>query len=208
MENLASVVEKKPLGLTYLAHRKLIGWLGILLPVLVVVISWLWPVPGMPWEMLDSISAFYYTNATAVFVGTLFALAMFLFTYGGYEGDLADRVLGKIAGVAALGVASFPTEASNNFSAPPWWAEWMGTAHYASAVLLFMSFIAFAIWIFRRTSVSSKKLMPIEKRRRNFLFLVCGMVMIVSVIWATVALRAGKPIFLPEAIALTAFTVS
>lgn len=208
MGNPTSGVEKKPVGLTHLAHRQLIGWLGIMLPLLVVVISWLWPVQGMPWKMLDSISAFYYTSATAVFVGSLFALAMFLLTYGGYEGDLADRVLGKIAGFAALGVAFFPIKAPPSFVAPPWRLDWMGSAHYTSAVLLFVAFIAFALWIFRRTSVTQKDLMPTEKRWRNRVFLVCGVVMIVSVVWAAVVLNAGRPIFLPEAIALVAFAIS
>jgi len=208
MGNPTSGVEKKPRSLTHLAHRQLIGWLGIMLPVLVVVISWLWPVQGVPWKMQDSISAFYYTSATGVFVGSLFALAMFLLTYGGYEGDLADRVLGKIAGSAALGVAFFPTEVPGHFAALPWWLAWMGIAHYTFAVLLFLSFIAFALWIFRRTSVTQKESMPTEKRWRNRVFLACGVVMIVSVVWAAIALKAGKPIFLPEAIALVAFAIS
>ena len=158
--------------------------------------------------MLDSISSFYYTSAVGVFVGSLFALAMFLFTYGGYEGDYADRVLGKIAGAAAMGVAFFPTTPPFHITAPPWWHDWMVTAHYSFAVLLFLSFIAFALWIFRRTSVADKKSIPDEKRWRNRVFLACGIVMIVSVVWAGVALNLGRPIFLPEAIALVAFAIS
>ena len=208
MSNPTNDVVKKPLDLTHLAHRKLIGWLGIMLPLLVVVISWLFPVPSVPWKMLDSISAFYYTSATGVFVGSLFALAMFLFTYGGYKGDQADRILGCIAGTAALGVAFFPTKAPSHFTAPLWWVEWMGIAHYTFAILLFSSFIAFALWIFRKTSVKPNQPMPTEKLWRNRVFFVCGVVMIVSVLWVVVALKADKPIFLPEAIALGAFAIS
>lgn len=202
--------EKKPLDLIlpHRAHRQLIGLMGIMLPVLVVVISWLWPTPDVPWKMLASISEFYYTSATAVFVGSLFTLALFLFTYGGYEGDLADRALGKVSGFAALGVAFFPTKAPSQYTAPPWWLEWMGTAHYTFAVLLFLSFIAFALWIFRRTSVIDKNSMPTEKRWRNRISSVCGGLMIVSIVWAAIALKLDKPIFLPEATALVAFAIS
>lgn len=81
MKNQSSGSGKQPRDLSHLAHRQLIGWLGILLPLLVVLISRLFPVKDMPGEMLDSISSFDYTSAIGVFVGSLFALAMFLFTY-------------------------------------------------------------------------------------------------------------------------------
>ena len=207
MSNQISGAGKRPLGLTHLAHRKLIGWLGIALPLLVVVLSKVWPVHGAEWEMLDSISAFYDTSGNAVFVGTLFALALFLFTYGGYEGDLADRVLGKIAGVSALGVAFFPTDTPSHLAALPWWLDWMGTAHYTAAIVLFASFIAFALWIFRRTS-ATQKTMSAEKRWRNRIFAICGLVMVASVLWAAIAMRADQPIFAPEAVALVAFAIS
>ena len=208
MSNQTFRVKRKPVGLTHLVHRQLIGWVGILLPVLVVVISWLMPILDMPWTMLDSISAFYYTSANGVFVGSLFALSMFLFTYGGYDGDHADRVLGKIAGTSALGVAFLPMEAPRHFEVPRWWLEWMGIAHYTCAILLFLSFIAFAMWIFRRTSVTQKELMSIGKRFRNHVFLFCGVVMIVCVLWAVANVHTSKSIFLPESIALVAFAIS
>ncbi len=90
--------------LTPHAHRRVIGLLGLALPSVVVVLSVIFPVRS-GWKMLDSISAFYYTSATALFVGVLFALAIFLFVYGGYKGDVADKRLGSVSGVAALGVA-------------------------------------------------------------------------------------------------------
>jgi len=56
------------------------------------------PVNNLPqWDLLNSISAYYYTGAVAVFVGVLFALSLFLFTYPGYERVFADRVVGGLA---------------------------------------------------------------------------------------------------------------
>lgn len=51
MSNQISGADKRPLGLTHLAHRQLIGWLGIALPLLVVVLSKVWPVHGAEWEI-------------------------------------------------------------------------------------------------------------------------------------------------------------
>ncbi len=201
--------EKKARDFSHRTHRRLIGWLGFALPVLVVAMSKLWPVESPPgWSMLESLSAFYYTSATAIFVGTLFALAMFLFAYGGYEGDVADRVVGKVAGVSALGVAFFPTVAPNGFSAMSWWVPWMRTAHYISAVSLFLMFIVFSLWLFRRTSVPRGQPLPVDKRWRNRIYLWCGLVMIASVLWAASALLTHRDIFWPEAIALWAFAIS
>ena len=199
---------KQPRDFKYLKQRQMIGWLGMLLPLLVVVFSKVWPAKGVPWHLLSSISAFYYTSAAGVFVGCLFALAMFLFIYGGYEGDKADRAMGKIAGLAALGVAFFPTKVPPGFSAPAWWSNWMNTAHYLSATTLFLSFIVFALWIFRKSSAPKKNLMSLGKRQRNRVFLICGIIMVGSVIWVLVAGRSGHSIFWPEAIALVAFAVS
>lgn len=70
------------------AHRQLIGLLGLMLPPLVYLIAGLRPTQGLPsWQLLSSISAYYYTGAVAAFVGILIALAVFLFTYSGYDNE-------------------------------------------------------------------------------------------------------------------------
>ena len=193
--------------LTPHAHRRVIGLLGLALPSLVVVLSVIFPVRS-GWRMLDSISAFYYTSATALFVGVLFALAIFLFVYGGYKGDVADKRLGRVSGVAALGVVFFPTAAPAGFNAPLWWMDWMQPAHYASASVLFGTFILFSMWLFRLTAAESDEEMLAGKRARNKVYWWCGVIMIASVLWAASSLWTGRPIFIPEAIALVAFSVS
>ncbi len=198
---------KRPHNLTHYAQRRVIGFLGIALPILVVAISIILPVKER-WTILDSISAYYYTSAIPVFVGLLFALAMFLFVYGGYEGDIADRCLGKISGTAALGVIFFPTKAPDGFIEPQWWTDWMRPVHYVSATLLFVTFILFSMWLFRRTAAETKEEMSTGKRLRNKVYFWCGVIMIVSVLWAASSLWTKHPIFIPEAIALIAFSVS
>jgi len=198
-----------PRELSQQGHRRLIGVLGLLLPGLLYLLAGLRPTAGLkPWSLLDSLSAYYYTGAVGVFTGVLFALALFLLTYPGYHGVLADRLLGWLGGSAALGVALFPTTAPGTLPEPTWWAPWVRTVHYLSAVLLFVAFILFAIWLFRKSDIPRRRDRPPDKRWRDDICLGCGLVMIGAVLWAASSLITGRPIFVPEAIAIVAFAVS
>ena len=197
-----------PLNLSHYVHQQLIGYLGLLLPLILFVLAGVRPVPGLPqWSTLDSVSAYYYSGADAVFVGILFALSLFLFSYRGYSDSAADRWLGKVGGVAALGVAIFPTGAPETLMEPVWWSGALGTIHYASASLLFGVFILFATWLFRRSDKPPEQRSK-SKQWKNWLFLGCGIVMIAAILWAGSSLFTGKPIFWAEVIALWAFALS
>ncbi len=196
-------------SLSQQAHRRLIGILGLLLPLLLYVFAGLRHTVGLPaWTPLNSISAYYYTGAVAIFVGVLFALALFLLTYPGYKGVIADRLLGLVGGTAAILVALFPTSAPDGLSAPTWWSPYMRTVHYLSAVVLFVAFILFAIWLFRKSNIPRRGDRPLEKRRRDDICLASGIIMIASVLWAASSMFTHAPIFIPESIAIVAFAVS
>lgn len=206
---MSAAASHAPRELSQQGHRRLIGVLGLLLPVLLYLLAGLRPTGGLErWSLLDSVSAYYYTGAVGVFVGILFALSLFLLTYPGYHGVLADRLVGWLGGTAALGVALFPTAAPSGLAEPTWWAPWVRTVHYVSAVLLFVSFILFAIWLFRKSSIPRRQDRPRDKRWRDDICLVCGIAMIIAVLWAASSMITGRPIFLPEAIAIVAFAVS
>lgn len=197
-----------PRDLSQQAHRRIIGVLGFLLPILLYLVAGLRPNAPLPrWTFLDSVSAYYYTGAVGIFVGVLFALSLFLFTYPGYEHVLADRVVGCVGGAAALGVALCPTTAPKGLSPLPWWNSGLRTVHYVSAIILFLSFILFAVWLFRKSNVPKQK-QPLDKQRRDRVCLWCGVVMIGSVIWAASSLITDAPIFIPEASAIVAFAIS
>jgi len=196
-------------SLSQQAHRRLIGILGLLLPLLLYVFAGLRHTVGLPaWTPLNSISAYYYTGAVAIFVGVLFALALFLLTYPGYKGVIADRLLGLVGGTAGILVALFPTSAPDGLSAPTWWSPYMRTVHYLSAVVLFVAFILFAIWLFRKSNIPRRGDRPLEKRRRDDICLASGIIMIASVLWAASSMFTHAPIFIPESIAIIAFAVS
>ncbi len=198
-----------PGSLSQQGHRRLIGILGLLLPILVYVLAGLLPTVGMPrWRVLRSLSAYYYTGAMSVFVGVLFALALFLLTYPGYREVVADRVVGRVGGVAAIALALFPSSAPAGLSAPSWWHPTMAVIHLAAGVTLFTSFILFAIWLFRKSNTPRREDRSPDKRRRDDICLACGILMIVAVLWAISSLFTHASIFLAESIAIVAFAVS
>lgn len=198
-----------PRALSQQAHRRLIGILGLLLPGLLYLLAGLRPTDGLaPWRVLSSVSEYYYTGAVGIFIGVLFALSLFLFTYPGYEGEQADRLLGTLGGASALGVALFPTAAPLGLSEPTWWTPTVRTIHYVSAVALFGAFILFSTWLFRKSHIAKRRDRPRDKQNRDGVCLACGVAMIVCVLWAASSLITHSAIFLPEALAIMAFAVS
>ena len=196
-------------GLSVRAHRQLIGYLGLLLPIVLYLMAGVRTTVGLqPWRLLSSVSAYYYTGAVSVFVGVLFALSLFLFAYRGYENEQIDRIIGKIAGVAALGVPLFPTKPPLESLGPSWWTPIMDTVHQVSAIILFGSFILFAVWLFRKSWIPRFRDRPREKQARDTVCLVCGIAMILGMIWALIASFLGGSIFWQETIAIEAFAVS
>ncbi len=201
-------MKNAPRNLSQKAHRQLIGILGLCLPLVVYVLAGVRPLPELKqWAFLGSVSAYYYTGSVSVFVGVIFALSLFLFTYPGYENVIADRVVGIIGGFAALGVVAFPTGPPVEPLLIPWWRSWMAAVHYISASSLFVCFAVFSLWLFQKSEFSVRDRPP-EKRRRNYLYLACGVVIIMSLLWALCAGIEGQPIFLPEAFAIVAFALS
>lgn len=192
-------------------HRLFIGILGLLLPILLWTIAGWRPTTGLqPWEILNSVSAYYYTGAAAAFVGILVALAVFLFTYRGYGNEYRrrDQFAAIIAGTAAIGVAFFPTGAPADLPLPSWWTPQTRTIHYFSAVVLFGAFIFFSLFLFPKSKLTEGESLPLGKRVRNRIYRFCGLAMLVCILWAGSALFTGAAIFWPEAVALELFAVS
>ena len=198
-----------PDALSLRAHRLIIGTIGFLMPALIFVVAGGRPTPGLPrWEPQWSVSAYYYTGSVGVFVGVLFALSLSLFSYRGYKGVKADRIVGFVGGLAALFVAIFPTAAPAGLSPPAWWSDSTAVVHYVAAVVLFISFIVFAVWLFRRSDKPTRRERGWDKNVRDDICLVCGLVMCGCVVWAAIAKRAVEPIFWQESVAIMAFAVS
>jgi len=93
--------------------RKLIGVLGLSLPILL---------PIAAWEFLASISHYYYpTLSSLFFIIILSAFGLFLISYKGYTKDInseqiSDNFLTNIGGFAALIVVFIPTVCAESAS--------------------------------------------------------------------------------------------
>ncbi|MBL7985034.1 MAG: hypothetical protein JNM91_08555 [Flavobacteriales bacterium] len=81
----------------------------------------------------------------------------------------------------------------------------MGTLHVAGAVILFVSFAYMSYFLFPITDKQPDR----RKQRRNALHRWCGIVILVSLIWAgIVGFVLDRSIFWPETIMLLAFGIS
>lgn len=190
-------------------HRQVIGWLGLGLPLLVVVFNHWRPDPEIPPRLLTSISAYHFTEGVPAFAGILAALSVFLLTYRGYGNawQRQDRVAAVVAGVAAAGVALFPTEPPVARASTAWWTVGIGVVHYVSATVLFSAFIFFALVLFPKTAPGAPPPTP-DKIWRNRLYRACGVAMIGCLVWIAVASYFERTIFWPEALLLWVFAAS
>ena len=150
---------------SYLYLRRAIGLIGLALPAVLIIGKLVIQGPGLQ----DSISSYFYTDMRGVFVGSMCAVGAFLLSYRGYA--VIDDVAGNLAGVAAIGVALFPTAPGDPSST----AAVIGVLHLVFASIFFLTIAFFAIVLFRRTS----EMGPSERKvQRNRLYLTCGVVII------------------------------
>lgn len=191
-------------------HRQMIGSVGLLLPVLLWLIAGWRPSGNDPWAPLNSISAYYYSGSVSAFAGMLIALALFLFTYRGYNNAFyrRDRATACIAGLAAMVVALFPTGAPIKSLELAWWTPRIGLIHYGGAAVLFSCFIFFCLFQFPMTSQDKSKALPRDKQARNIIYYACGVGIIACMAWAVYANSVAERIFWPESVALEFFAIS
>lgn len=187
----------KRIFVSYLTLRRVVGILGALLPVLLAVGCF---VLGSCAELQSSISAYCGTEMRDVFVGVLFVIGWFLFSYRGYERK--DDIAGDLACFFALGVALFPSTSDSKA---------IRTVHFISAAALFLVLAYFSLFLFTKTK---KGVPPTPKKKtRNRIYVACGVIMLACI--ASVALyyaflqdapvAAIKPAFWLESLALWAF---
>jgi hypothetical protein len=110
----------QPLVVSYFGLRRAIGVSGLLLPIV------LWPVGWWLFEVpiQDNMSSYYYTPLRDVFVGTMFAICVFLFCYRG--NDWVESLTANVGCVAAIGVALMPLDPNSD---PLLQKSWVGYAH-------------------------------------------------------------------------------
>lgn len=196
--------QEDPRLISYTTLRAAVGWIGTLLPFVLALGKLLLDGP----ELEGSVSGYYYSSMRDVFVGSLCAIAVFLFTYKGY--DRRDDIAGNVAGLSALGVALFPTTPGPDPTARE---RLVGTAHLVSAAVFFVTLAIFCLWLFVQSDQSNPT--P-QKLRRNWVYRFCGSLILaclaliagIGLLDAEAPLRRLAPVFWLEAIAIVAFGVS
>lgn len=175
--------------------RTTIGWLGMMLPWIVVMLIGYFP---------QSISATWYTNACTVFMIILGSASFLLISYKGYE--KIDDVLLTCSGIAGLGVCLFPCSISEAH-------EKVGTFlidnHLSNIVHCICAFIFFAllafnsIFLFTKSAGEKTK----KKKARNIIFIICGIGMLLSFLMLLIPNIPHK-VWVVETIALFFFGIS
>lgn len=161
--------------ISYKLLRKLIGSIGLFLPIILGVVMCFFDKEN---AIQDSISDYYGTELRDVFVGFLFVLGFFLFSYKGFKSEgkgllYNDNFFANLGGAFALCVALFPTTSEYGS---------IRAIHLTSAVLLFAVFTYFCLVIFRRgVAISVQTEM---KKIRNKFYLWCGILIIIFVVSA------------------------
>jgi hypothetical protein len=191
-----------PRIISYLTLRKAVGYLGILLPFVLLAGNWVIFSGGLQ----QSVSDYYYTGMRGVLVGGLSVIGAFLLAYHGY--DRWDSLFSNAAGVGAVGVALFPTPPDN----PSTGATIAGYLHFASGTVMFISLIVIALWLFRKTGPGVPTRVKVLRDR---VYLISGLVMLVSLALGGIVslpfasgLNSINPLFWLETIAIVAFGVA
>ncbi len=184
---------------SYLGLRKAIGFIGVALPVVLVVGT---NIVGDVNGIGSAISWYYVTSMGDLFVGAMCGVGLFMFFYAGY--GPVDNWTGNVAGITALGVALFP--AAGDFPA------WVRAVHLTSATTFFLTLTFFSIYLFTKTE-PGKEPTP-RKIKRNRIYVACGVVMLAALLVIALdmldilSVASKSFVFWGETVALEAFGIS
>lgn len=163
--------------------RKAIGILGMALPILLILLLYIFSSFAGP---LESISHYYYTRVSGVFIGIMSILAIFLIIYKGKEP--IDLFVSITAGVSALFVIMFPTrniteichDTTKTYSVTILsHNEFRENFHYLSTAVFLGCLSYMSIFLFTKSD-KTKEERRARKKIRNKIYRVCGAIMIIA----------------------------
>ncbi|RMB62339.1 DUF998 domain-containing protein [Tessaracoccus antarcticus] len=204
------------LVVSFLTQGRAIAVLGFFLPVSMLAFSLM---TGT--SIRGSLSEYYYTPVRDLMVGTLIAMAVFLWSYRGFsnrDDDLRyDRVVGKIAAVAAGIIAFSPITPRNDDRCTlvqciigPQSAAFI---HGGGAMVFFLCLAVFCIVLLPRSAVESE-----GARGRIGLYLTSGGIIVAASVFIGIwqflpvetifAMGRYRPVFFAETVAIFAFSTA
>lgn len=207
------------LVLSFLAVRRAIGGLGFFLPVALLTYG------VLGGGLLPSLSAAYYSPMREIFVGTLIAQAVFLWSYEGFRPDrgdiISDKATARVAAVAVALVALAPScPGIGPCEVQPGTCTLLqcllepslsSLVHLGAAAVFFGALAVYCLVLFTKGEVDSP-----EKAASNRIYRVCGWTIIVAIGAAGILMFSGlydrvaawHPIFWLESVATFAFATS
>jgi len=158
------------LVLSYLAIRRAIGAIGLMLPLLLGPVGLL----AFGIGIQDNMSSYYHTALRDVFVGSMCAIGIFLFCYRGY--DWIEGWTANLGCISALGIALCPLDAHSD---PIHQASFVGYVHSASGGVFFLTLAFYSLFHFPSAEREKREIAPHEDHR-NFVYRTSGVLIIVS----------------------------
>ena len=175
---------------SYLKLRRAIGYLGILLPISLVLLSLL-NRNGCEW-ILPSISDYYHTSVGGIFTGILVSIAIFLW----YNGESKqEKIICRIASGLAIIIAFAPTPINENYIITessildldfvsgcyipkPKGIPLVGGLHFFCAAVFFLLLSYLSGIVFRKDESPEVD----EGKKRRLIYLICSLGMLLYLI--------------------------
>ncbi len=211
-------IEESLISDTHLTLRRNLGIIGIALAPLLICLN--------NFQILPSISHYYYSESNVLFIGLLFAYGLYLFSYRGYKKDknkldfINDNWVTNFAGILIIMVAFIPTKANSQlidtyhlFNPPRGHNNGtLNTIHLICATGFFMIMAYLSYFRFTRSdNLHDSEYDRIIKKRRNKMYRICAVMVLLSLVFILVFDFLIKPPFSPfivligEAVALFFF---
>ena len=209
---------------SYRFIRLVIGFLGILLPVIFIVGEAFFLRGGV--HVRGSLSEYYHTSMQDIFVGGLCVIGFLLATYMAGEWRTWDFGASLIAGIAVLGVVFFPTTRSNLPHGAPACgsvpqpagcsAVEQALGEHQTAVIhgvfaiVFILFLAIMSFLFAASEVLAAK--PARFRRPGLFWThtACALIILAAGAWAFwgAGIWELTPLYIGEVVSVWAFAAS
>jgi hypothetical protein len=219
---------------SYRAIRLVVGFLGLLLPVVFIIGEAAFLRGSV--HVRGSLSEYYHTSMQDIFVGGLCVIGFLLATYLAGERRTLDFWASLIAGVAVLGVVFFPTSRSGlpigapacgSQPEPPGCSpveqtlgEHTTALIHAGCAITFIVFLAVMSFLFATSEVrsSAERFAPPDQPRPSVFrnpvpFIIhgmCGLLILIAGAWAFLGADFGglTRLYVGEVAAVWAFGIS
>ena len=209
IEGTPSGAAADALGVAYAYLQIWIGIIAFTVPIVLVLGNW--ALVGS-WEdsLQGSISAYYYTQMHAWFIGTQFALGVFFLSYNYKALDRFkwDNRVSSVACVLMIIVALIPTVEPGKDT------TFGSVLHLVSAGTVFLLLGWFAFFRFTMSVGTTKPARHTRKYTRNVVYRVCGVIIGASLLLLIVFLalpdswKTWHPTLVFESVMIFAFGTS